>query len=112
MKGNGHEHEFAELRKSDVILALVTGPVPPQMRRELNFAARAKKPLVPIVLAGATPTGLQPTQQIFQLDPTNPAGMEDSMMRYLETLKLGKDNTAALRALALILLGLLILAEK
>jgi hypothetical protein len=82
------------------------------MQRELQISAQMKKPIVPIVLAGATLTGLQPSQQVFELDPGNPAGTEDSIMRHLETLKLSKGNTASLGALALILVGLLILAKK
>jgi hypothetical protein len=91
------------------MLLLVSGPVPPRMEREIELARQLKKPIVPIVLPGITLTGLQP---VFQLDPWNPAGTEESVMRHLETLKLSKDNTAAISALALILLGLLILGKK
>jgi hypothetical protein len=111
-RGTGSEHDFGELRQSDVILALVSGPVPPRMQVELQMAVQLNKPIIPIVLAGIALTALQPNQPVFQLDPWNPAGTEESIMRYLETLKLSKDNTAALGALALILVGLLILAKK
>jgi hypothetical protein len=111
-RGNGHEHDFVELRQSDIILALLSGPVPPRMQRELEIAVQLHKPIVPIALPGIALTGFQPNQKVFQLDHRNPAGTEDSIMRYLETLKLSKDNKAALGALALILLGLLILAKK
>ena|SRR5258708_3326299 len=108
-KGLGHENEFAQLKQSDVMLLLVSGPVPPRMEREIQLAQQLKKPIVPIVLAGMTLTGLQP---VFRLDPWNPAPTEESVIRHLDTLKLSKDNTAALSALALILLGLLILGKK
>jgi hypothetical protein len=111
-KGSGHEHEFAELRQADVILALISGAIPPRMQREIQIAGQLNKPIIPIVLAGIAVTGFLPNQQVFQLDPWNPAAAEEGILRYLETLKLSKDNTAALGAMALILLGLLILAKK
>ena len=82
------------------------------MLRELQLATQLKKPVVPIVLAGTSQTALQPDQQVFLLDPRNPVGTDDNVMRHLATLNLGKENTAALGALALILIGLLILAKK
>lgn len=111
-RGSGDEDDFAEIKQSDVVLALVSGPVPPRMQRELQIADQLKKPVVAIVIAGIAQTALKPNRRVFLLDPRNPVGTEDSVMRHLETLKLSKNNTAALGALALIFLGLLILAKK
>jgi len=99
----------AELRLCDLVLALITRPMPLTMQREMTFAAQLPRPAIPIVLKGLAVNGLN--QPVFMLDPFNPLPAKHEIIEYLQSLNLAKSRRQAGVALVLLAVGLLALAE-
>lgn len=99
---------------ADSVIAFLTQEPTPQVKRELSYALKKNKPVIPIVEAGTTTLPIKALLQhsgipVFQLDPNSPGQMERQIAKYLETKKYEKDTKNALLALAGTFVGLFLL---
>jgi hypothetical protein len=104
--------DSAGLKLSNLVLALITRPMPVMMQREMSFAAELQKPAIPIVLKGLAVNGFLAGQAVFTLDPFDPVPAEHQIIEYLLSLNLAKSKHHAGVALVLLAVGLLALAKK
>lgn len=100
------------LKVCDLVLALVTRPMPPMMQREMSCAAELGKPAIPIVLKGPPVNGHLAGHPVFALDPFDPVPAEQQIIEYLLSLHLAKSKHHAAVALVALAIGLLALAQK
>lgn len=103
---------YQELKRADLVLAIIGGHVPPAIQKELKIAQQLGKTILPIVLGRHEVKGLQPSQPVFYVDPLNPTAAEHEIVQYLSEARLGKTNNEAALGLVLLAVGLLILAKK
>jgi hypothetical protein len=76
--------DSAGLKLCDLVLALITRPMPLMMQREMSFAAELPRPAIPIILKGLAVNGLlQAGQPVFTLDPFDPVPAEHRIIEYL-----------------------------
>lgn len=100
--------------EADSVIAFLTQEPTAQVKRELSYALKKNKPVIPIVEAGTTTLPIKALLQhsgipVFQLDPRNPGQMESQIAKYLEKKKYEKDTKNALLALAGTFVGLFLL---
>lgn len=102
---------------ADSLIAFLTKQVikAPQVIKETNYALSLKKPLIPIVEAGASLELIKSISQhsgaYFVLDPSRPGEMERQLAEYLQKQKYDKDTQNALLALAGTFAGLFLLQK-
>lgn len=99
---------------ADSVIAFLTREPTPQVKRELSYALKKKKPVIPIVEAGTTTDQINSLLShsgipVFQMDRHRPGQMENQLARYLEKQKYDKDTKNALLALAGTFVGLFLL---
>ena len=105
-------NDSKELHEANLVLAIISRAVPLTMRQELDLAYQLGTPVVPIVLGHVEPSGLQPGQPVFHIDPKNPSQSERAIVEYLSRARLGKTSVESAVGLILLAVGLLILAKK
>ena len=99
---------------ADSVIVFLTQQPTPQVKRELSYALKRNKPVIPIVEIGTTTSQIKPLLQhsgipVFELDPRNPGRMESSLAGYLQKQKYDGDTKNALLALAGAFVGLFLL---
>lgn len=102
------------INNADSVIAFLTQEPTPQVKSELSYALKRKKPVVPIVEAGTTTSQINELLQhsgipVFQMDRHHPGKMENELAKYLEKQKYDKDTKNALLALAGTFVGLFLL---
>lgn len=97
--------------RADCVLAIMTSQASPNVQRELNYAVRKKRLIIPIVhkdLANDPFLGVFP--HAFQFSPDdNPGKVETEVISFLEGQKITKEKQQAVGALVALGVGLLIL---
>ena len=99
---------------ADSVIAFLTQKATPQVKKELSYALKSNKPVIPIVERGTVTTPLETILHnkgvpMFTLDPRNPWPMENKLAQYLQRQKYDKDTRNAILAIAGTFVGLFLL---
>src|SRR2546430_12431621 len=85
------------INNADSVIAFLTKEPTAQVKKELSYALKRNKPVIPIVEAGTTTSQINALLQhsgvpVFQMDRRNPGQMESHLAKYLEKQKFDKDT--------------------
>lgn len=100
----------AAIDKSDCVLAIFASPPGPVVRKEIEYALKARKPVIPIVQQGLEVA--KDFRTVFVFNSWDTAGkVESKVIDYLKSLQLSKDKQQAIASVAAIGIGLLLLSS-
>lgn len=99
---------------ADSVIVFLTAKPTAQVKEELAYALKKKRPVIPIVERGTTSASIETLLQhsgvpVFQLDARYPWQMERQLADYLTKKKIDKDARNAILALAGTFIGLFLL---
>lgn len=102
------------INNADSVIAFLTREPTQQVKKELAYALKRNKPVIPIVEAGTTTNQINSLLKhsgipVFEMDRYNPGAMENQLAKYLAKQKYDKETKNALLALAGTFVGLFLL---
>lgn len=99
-----------EIKRADVILAVVNNVPSPATITEINSALSLRKLVIPIVGQWVDRTFLNSFQRYFVLDPQDPAKIEQEITAFLHQSHTTKATQQLIVGLAAVAVGLLLLS--
>jgi hypothetical protein len=96
------------LRRADLVLAVITHAPVPSAELEMNLAMQFRKLLIPIVGPGVPREIYTQFQPVFVVDPASPSNAETQIVHFLTQKQQSEANQTAIMAIATMAVALLL----